>query len=133
MTDRPNLTPVYDLALRYSRAFERASPYPVYTWINEGCDIQKDIVPTLERIMSYKPGITTFGYFTNAILEARDRRLAKEKYQAEQDAKQRFTGGQEDHAKAKRLAWLRERVPSQFIQYKDWMEKYEQQHGKVAL
>ena len=45
-------------------------------WINGGCDFDADILPTV-RALSAKAGrITGWGYFTAAVFEARDKRLA---------------------------------------------------------
>lgn len=47
----------------------------VYMWVNDGCDIQKDIVPAMTEAMKRKKGINAFSYFTNMVCAARDKRL----------------------------------------------------------
>lgn len=54
-------------------------------WLRTGCDLEADIVPTMKAMASKyraKPGqrrIMTWDYFTPAIEEARDKRLAAER------------------------------------------------------
>lgn len=47
----------------------------VYMWINEGCLVEDDILPVMEEGFKRRGNkITKFCYFTNQILEARDKR-----------------------------------------------------------
>jgi len=47
-------------------------------WIDSGCDLEMDIVPAIQKAVAAKRGgkIVCWGYFTDAVQEARDRRLA---------------------------------------------------------
>jgi len=46
-------------------------------WLASGCDLDADVIPTVRAMATRatRP-ITTWGYFTAAVIEARDRRLA---------------------------------------------------------
>lgn len=52
-------------------------------WVAQGCDIDKDILPVMKEIMAKKKGLKSYSYFTNAVIVERDKRLIKEKYEAE--------------------------------------------------
>lgn len=45
-------------------------------WLQEGCDLEADILPTLRSIRARKKNIQSWGYCSKAVFEARDRRLA---------------------------------------------------------
>jgi len=46
-------------------------------WIDAGCDLEKDIIPTIREVSNRKPANSIGGwhYFTKAVLERRERRL----------------------------------------------------------
>jgi len=70
----PNIKKVLDLVIDKSPCMVTADISTVYMWVNEGCLIEDDILPTMEEIFKKKKGIRTFSYFTNAVLAARDKR-----------------------------------------------------------
>ncbi len=70
---------IIDLALAYNPSMAFADLSTVRMWINEGCSIEDDILPVMQSIMKWKKGVSVFRYFTNPILESRDKRLIKEK------------------------------------------------------
>lgn len=47
-------------------------------WLRSGCDLEADVLPTLKAVAAKKRGgpPKTWAYFSNAVFEARDRRLA---------------------------------------------------------
>jgi hypothetical protein len=47
------------------------------SWIGGGCDLEFDVLPTLAAVASRKRGgkVRAWDYFTDAVYEARDRRL----------------------------------------------------------
>lgn len=47
-------------------------------WLDQGCDIERDVLPALRAVAERsRPGaVRTWGYFSEAVFEARDRRLA---------------------------------------------------------
>ncbi len=45
-------------------------------WIQNGCDMDLDILPTVKALSSKANRITTWAYFSNAVFEARDKRLS---------------------------------------------------------
>lgn len=74
-----DISPVIDLALVYNPALANADLSTIRMWCNQGCSIKDDILPTLKECMKRKKGVTRLHYWTNPILEARDKRLTKEK------------------------------------------------------
>ena len=52
-------------------------------WVNEGCDIELDIIPAMKKVMERKKGITCYKYFNNPVYTARDLRRVKDKAAAE--------------------------------------------------
>lgn len=71
----PDISPIIDLGILYNPSLATADISTIYMWVNEGCDIEKDILPTLKALMAKKKGITRFHYWTNPIREAKDKRL----------------------------------------------------------
>jgi len=55
-------------------------------WVKDGCNIELDIIPVMKEVMQKKKGITCYKYFSTPIYVARDKRLVKEKYEAEKPA-----------------------------------------------
>jgi uncharacterized protein YdaU (DUF1376 family) len=52
------------------------SPAEIARWVTQGCDWSLDVVPTIQAIMAKrKSAVGGWGYFTNAVFEARDTRL----------------------------------------------------------
>ncbi len=74
-----DISAIIDLALLYNPNLAMADLSTPRMWVAEGCAIKTDILPTMQQIMKRKQGITAFRYFTNAILEARDKRLVAQK------------------------------------------------------
>lgn len=94
-----NISLIMDFALDYNPALAMRDLSTVHMWMNEGCDIESDIMPTLKEITqrrgkTKKDKIGTFAYFTNSVRAARDKRLIepfvqeklREPSQAEKDA-----------------------------------------------
>lgn len=73
-----DISKVIDVCLKYSDAMATADWGVVHSWISQGCDIDKDILPELRRIMQWKRGVTSLRYFTNAVMGARDKRIIAE-------------------------------------------------------
>lgn len=133
MTEKWDLRPIYDVLIAYDHRFALKEAYVPRMWIKDGCDMQLDIVPTIEGIIAWakRKGRTIggFEYFTKPIMEARDRRLQKETTKpAPQEDK--------DRRRAESIAWCRDRgiqpvglSPRDF----DWLSEYEAKHGRVAI
>jgi hypothetical protein len=73
-----DISKVIDLALAYNPMMATADLSTPRMWINEGCTVD-EILDVMKGIMKWKKGIGAFRYFTNPILEARDKRLIVEK------------------------------------------------------
>jgi len=50
----------------------------IHNWINDGCDLIKDILPAIEEMTRRNPRITSVAYFGPAVYNKRDNRLAVE-------------------------------------------------------
>lgn len=125
-----DLTPISNLAMAYAgNAYGIQKFKDVHTprmWLNEGCDMQKDILPVMDRIMRFNGLVKSYAYFTHDIHAARDLRLAKEK--AEQpDTPEKIA------ARVKHYAWLRDNRPH--LLRPEWMDQlnnYERSQGPEA-
>lgn len=60
---------VFDHGASLLRDLEVKNTSTIHQWLNAGCDVEKDIIPTITRLASRKPG--NWGYFTNAIMDAK--------------------------------------------------------------
>jgi len=72
-----DISKILKLALDYNPSLAMRDISTPRMWISEGCDIELDIIPTISEIIK-KPRrniISTFSYFTNPVLAARDKRL----------------------------------------------------------
>lgn len=133
MTSIPSIEPILTLLLDYNPSLATRDISIPYVWLNAGCDIEKDILPIIKEIIKRrspaKPKISTFSYFTNAVLSARDRRLMPvlnkvEKTQDEQDA-----------LRAKNIRWHKDkglRTTKVGGQDFEWLAQYESKHGRVG-
>jgi len=128
-----SIAPVIDFALTYNPMLATRDLSTIFAWINYGCDIEKDILPTMKEIIKRrppaKPKISSFSYFSNAIYESFTKRTVvaektKEKTQEEMDA-----------LRAKNLQWKKDRgimTSSHGAQDYAWLEQYKQQHGGIG-
>lgn len=124
----PSIEAVLKLAFDYNPMLATKDISTVYMWLNAGCDMAKDILPCVREIVSHRPKwktqISTFSYFTNAVLSARDKRLAIPK-----EDKPKTPVSIE--SRVKNYAWKRSRnmwlAPSEDKALCD----YEQLHGRV--
>lgn len=133
-----NISPVIDFALQYNPMLATKDLSTIYTWVNEGCDIELDILPTMKEIterrhkMPNRDKISTFSYFNNPIRAARDKRqLAPKLAQINTPP----TKEELDLLKAKSIRWLMERgistVNSGPVSIA-WLERYEEKNGRVT-
>lgn len=74
-----DISKILDLALEYNPSLAMRDISTPRMWVHEGCDIDLDIIPTMQQITKKKRGISTFSYFTNAVLASRDRRMLLKK------------------------------------------------------
>lgn len=130
MAGKPqDISPIIDIALLYNRSFATKDIHTIHLWITQGADIEKDILPTMKRLMGTSPYIRTFSYFSNAIMEAKTKREASElkltPVPSDPDAVRK---------KAQRMAWVRDRVHQVRLSIDElqWLEQYERTHGKLS-
>lgn len=129
---------VIDFALEYNPNLAFSDLQTIHMWLNEGCDIELDILPIMREITERRSKqkadkISTFSYFTNSVRGARDKRIiapvaearAKEPTQAERDA-----------MKALNVKWHKLKgitTTRVGLQDFDWLKRYENEHGEVVL
>lgn len=73
-----DISDIFDLALDYNPMLATADLGTVRMWCKEGCDVNLDILPAMKDVIKRrqnKAKISTFSYFTNPVLAARDKRL----------------------------------------------------------
>lgn len=121
----PSIQTVIDLAIDYNPMLATRDISTVYCWLNEGCDIDQDIMPTLKQIMGRKLGVSTFKYFSNAVREAKDKRLIRAKTEAEQRSRP-----PEHYMKI--YAWKRDRGMTLTTSQEEELRAYEAIHGAVV-
>lgn len=131
-------TPIIDLMIDHNPMAAVTMDFMlVNQWVAQGCDIDKDIVPTIRMILMQAKArgktITGLAYFTRAINEAKEKRLMRE--QVESRITERFAPPDDDkiRAKMKRIAWMRQMGIGSYSQYRHELEAYEAKHGKVAV
>jgi hypothetical protein len=117
MTD---LTPVTALLTAYHPQFAHANYAPVRQWIEDGADMERDILPVLRDWTAKKADIYSLGFFTPYVRQARLSR---------QEVKQPLT----DENRAKRIAFITRRVGKCLPRESAWLDRYEATHGKVVL
>jgi hypothetical protein len=127
MTD---LTPATTILLEYNFKFAYSDFSPIRMWLNEGCDMMQDIVPTLRLCMSMKKDITHISYFTKAVRRARDNRLDTERAIA---AKGQVGGKISDATKARNIAFLTRKLGKRFPAEERWLADYESKNGEVRI
>lgn len=95
----------------------------IYVWLSEGCDVDKDIIPTIETIGKKKPDLSSFSYFTPAIKQARETRRNAEKIFSEEGKYKKIS----DERRAE-IIEFREKM-GMFINRCDriWIENYKQE------
>lgn len=97
-------------------------------WTDCGCDIKRDIIPTVTELMKKNPRIGSWRYFEKAVLTARDARHAAELLAEKQGIKSGPTPAQT----AQLYAWKRKHGKWLAKDELAWLTRYEQQHGAVA-
>jgi hypothetical protein len=128
----PAIDAVLDMALAYNAALAMKDISTVYVWTSAGASIELDILPTMKRIMDKKTGIGAFKYFTNAILEAMQKRLIAVKLAT---STKELTQVEKDATRAKNIAWHRDRgICTTNVGPQDyaWLKHYEVKHGAVV-
>lgn len=125
---KPDLSPVIDLALQYNPHMASRDIITINLWVNEGCDIEKDILPTMRLLMQKNPRISTFSYFTNAI------QVARLKRELEGKEEERILDKDWEERKAKRMAWVRDKCAQVKLSEPElrWLADYEAHHGKIT-
>lgn len=119
-----DISAIINLALTYPCKMPWMDLSTPRMWIAQGCDMMLDVLPVMEEIMKKKSTITTYSYFTNAVLAARDKRIVLKKKPAEQEKTQE----EKDAARAQNIQWHKDRgIVSTRIGPQDyaWLDAYE--------
>lgn len=116
------------LLLLYNETFAYKDFSPIRMWLNEGCDMEKDIIPAMKDVMARKKDILSVSYFAPAIYRYKQQRLDTEAAKARLPQK-------EEKSEAYYMsiyAWKR----SKGIQLTDeqikQLESYENKNGRVS-
>lgn len=124
-----DLSPIIDLCIaRCQKLAMCGNFYAPRSWLEAGCDMQKDILPVMNRLLDKNLNVSTFSYFTRAVMEARDARIATEKLA---EAKKAREGTDAEAEYMKRLAWLRQYSPGNYTKYKHELEAYEARNRSI--
>lgn len=51
----------------------------IHSWVNQGCDLDKDIIPAIQEVTKKKEGITSISYFAPVVFKKRDNRIEVER------------------------------------------------------
>lgn len=130
---KKDISKAIDLALKHNPALAMKDLSTVHMWLDEGADMELDILPSMTQMIDYKQrrhqSIGSFSYFTNAIRTATDRRtiVASKTVVKSQEEK--------DLARAKNIKWHQIRGITTIkcgLQDFDWLEKYEEINGEVV-
>jgi len=100
----------------------------VHWWIDEGADLEKDILPAIEECIRRKPGIASISYFRPAVERRKENRLLFEKA-----AKTFVKEVVSDEMKARNIAFKRKM--NIFINAHDeaFLLGYELKNGEVKV
>lgn len=126
-TQPADISKIIDLALDYNPMLATADISTPRMWVNAGCDIELDIIHVMENIMSRKKGISSFSYFTNPIMTARDKRKAVE-------ATTQRPQSEKDAVRAKNMRWIIDTgINASAISPADyeWLEQYERKRAEA--
>lgn len=107
---------VVELLTRYNPRITDFSP--VQRWIDEGCDLEKDILPVLREWTARKPDIYSLGFFTRYVRQAKEERETREK-------------PADIHQQARAIAFLIRRLGRCMPAERRWLDAYEAGHGKI--
>lgn len=125
--DAEDITPVLEVAVGYNPTLAHKDLFTIRTWLRAGFDIDLDIIPAMKRCFDRGRPISCFAYFTSAVTEERDRRLAREVAKRSEAKPGKLT----TEGFARGLAWRRKM--NLFVSRRDleWLEAYEAEHGKL--
>jgi hypothetical protein len=112
-----DLAPIRTLLATHPR-LARADLSPVRRWIEEGADIDLDILPVIRHWMKQKPGIYSLNFFAPYVRESREGRIKRSILTPRQ--------------RAERIAFRRklgQRHPTD----ERWLAGFEEVHGVVEI
>lgn len=126
-----NISPAVDLLLKYNPRFAYTDFSTIRMWLNDGCDMERDIIPALKGCMAKKADIKGIGYFTPAVHKARDIRLDTE--QVLNTRKSVESDSDAIHIKAKMLAKTIRKFGKKNSEHERWLAGYESEYGRVEI
>lgn len=101
----------------------------IYEWIASGYDVEKDIVPAIDRCVKHgTKSIYSFGFFSGSIRSEHEKRIKEEIKPAE------YTKEELDIARAKSLRWqLNKGIHTTTTGPQDfkWLEQFELKNGRI--
>lgn len=113
-----------EILTRYRPSFAHADWSRVRMWQEQGCDMERDIIPAVKATIARKHDIGSLAYFDAPVRKARDMRMVSEQ-------KAEPPTPQTEEAKAKKLAYIIRKLGRRMPTEERWLKEYEQLHGKV--
>lgn len=128
MTD---ISAAKNLLIAYNEEFAFRDFSPIHDWIEDGADLEHDILPAIRERTEKKKDIQSVQYFEQAVLRFRDERLARE---GGKEAAAKVVFWNEEEARARHIA-LRRKYPNLYVLPRDleWLAHYEATQGPVAV
>lgn len=134
-----DIKPVLNFALEYNPFLAMRDISTVHMWVNEGCDVEKDILATLKEVterrhkMPNKDKISTFSYFSSMVRAARDKRLITSIFT---EKTKQPTAEEKQLARLRNIKWHKQRgLTNTRVGLQDFaiLETYEKQHGEISI
>ena len=124
-----DISPAVALLLDYSPKFAYADFSLIRMWMDEGADMEKDIVPAMRQCMDRRKDIKSLSYFTAQVRKARDMRLDTENVIRSRQACEPDAERRKARMVAKTLRVYKVADPTQ----ERWLEAYEAKNGMVEV
>ncbi len=102
----------------YRPHFPDADFSPARRWLDQGCDLERDILPVIREWAARKPDIRSLGFFTRYVLAAKAARTA-------------VAPVSDPHRRARHIAYLTRVLGRCMPTDQRWLESWERAHGPI--
>lgn len=118
--------------LDYNQAFAFKGDFTmIHSWIEQGCDLEKDILPAFDEMMQRNKNITSVSYFAPCVMKKRDNRLALEQAIQTRDIP---PANDSDAIKARGYALKLRKFKMGLNGLQEaFLNEYEAKHGRIAV
>lgn len=106
------------ILVAYRPHFADADYSPVCYWLDQGCDLERDILPVIREWTGRKADIRSLGFFTRYVLAAK---AARSTARAPSDP----------HRRARHIAYLTRVLGRCMPTDQRWLETWEREHGLI--